>query len=116
MKTTDILVEAISPTDLGSLVSKWNGNDTSNRFHTGVLNRSVSRDFILHWKRNAGSQPVLVGYFRLQIERLISAGYCKAEDKDRVRVNFYHDSDGFIRLRRRAGDGGGITISDGPVP
>lgn len=102
------LIKQIEEHEIRTPVSRWTGNDASQRRHTGLLNLSHSRDFILQWKRSPSHQPKLVGVFRLQLERLISDGFCKKEGH-KARVTFHHDSDGFIRLR--CGSAGGIVIA-----
>jgi hypothetical protein len=107
MKT---LVKEIEESELRKPISRWTGNDASRQHHTGLLNPSESRDFVLHWKKSAGDyHPELVGYFRLRLEQLVTAGWCKREG-DKIRVTFYHDQDGVIRLRVRRAEAGGIVI------
>ena len=104
------LVKRIEEEEQREPISRWTGNDASNRHHTGLLNPSESRDFVLRWKKSASdNHPGLIGFFRLRLEQLVAAGWCKREG-DKVRVTFYHDEEGVIRLRIRKADGGGILI------
>ncbi len=104
------LVKRIDESELREPISRWTGNDASNRHHTGLLNPSESRDFVLHWKQSASdTHPELIGFFRLRLEQLVTAGWCKREG-DKIRVTFYHDEKGVIRLRIPKADGGGIAI------
>jgi hypothetical protein len=104
------LVKRIEESEMREPISRWTGNDVSKRHHTGLLNPSPSRDFVLRWKKSAAdNDPELIGFFRLRLEQLVTAGWCKREG-DKIRVTFYHDENGVVRLRVRRNGDGGIAI------
>ena len=103
------LARQITESELRRPYSRWTGNDASGRWHTGRLNFSGTRDFVLHWRETAQAPPWFVGCFRLCLSGLVDAGHCKLEG-NKVRVTLYHDSDGMIRVRVRRADSGGVAL------
>ena len=45
------LLEKIEEKELGAVVSRWTGNDDSNRFNVCKVNITDTRDLVLHWRK-----------------------------------------------------------------
>lgn len=103
------LVNRIKEGALRDPQSQCTGNDATNRFYTTKLNSSIERDFVLWWRKSAAHESVLVGIYRFQLEQLVEQGFCRRIG-DKIQVTFFHDSDGFIRLRNRRSDPQGYDV------
>ena len=50
-------LEEIDEKGLGAVVSRWTGNDASNRFNTCRVNVTQVRDLVLHWRKSKHHTP-----------------------------------------------------------
>lgn len=106
-------IQSITEQDILPPHSKWNGNDASGSWHTGLLNPSITRDFTLTWKRSKSSPPHFVGHFRFHLNKLVASGHCYRHG-DKVRISLFHDADGGLRVRRSRAGTDGIEIAGLP--
>lgn len=103
------LINRIKEAELRDPRSHCTGNDATNRFYTTKLNPSIERDFMLLWRKFSADESVLVGCYRFQLEQLVEQGFCRRVG-DKIQVTFFHDSDGFIRVRNRRSDPHGYDV------
>jgi hypothetical protein len=84
----------------------WVGNDASARNHTGVVYLDESPLKIrLSWKSNRKASPKLVGFFDLDLRKLLTDGNVRRErGRSRaIRLRFYHGLEGtvYIQVNRK---------------
>jgi len=103
------ILEEIRENELGAVVSRQTGNDTSGRFLATLLKISKTRDLVLRWRKSKDNESVLVGYYRLYPENLIEMGYCRKEN-GKVRIILYHREDGWIWLSQRQYDANALRL------
>jgi hypothetical protein len=71
----------------------------------------------LAWRANATSQVHSLGLFRLDLRRLLSAGYIRPEgsnSEDVVRVRFYRANNGMVYIQTKQG-APAIAVAPAPV-
>lgn len=103
------LLEKIEEKELGAVVSRWTGNDDSNRFNVCKVNVTKIRDLVLHWRKSKHNKPVLVGHYRMYPENLIKQGYCR-EVGGKIVVSLFHQSDGQITIFQKRNDSKKIDV------
>lgn len=103
------LLEEIRENELGAVVSRQTGNDTSGRFLATLLKITKTRDLVLYWRKSKDIESVLVGCFRLFPENLIEMGYCRKEN-GKVRIILYHREDGWIWLCQGQHDANALRL------
>lgn len=98
------LVQRVEEIPTGVHPRHWVIRDDNLQEHQAVVSLSESPLYVeLYWKQTGRSRGQMVGRFRLDLERLVEAGYVQREGVD-VRVRFHRGERGVVAIQ--VADGG----------
>ena len=78
----------VARTTFGPVAHEWTGNDDHSGHHHG-----------LYWESKRAGRTVHVGTYKLNLRRLIQAGYAREETKRKARLRFVRTSNGAIVIQ-----------------
>jgi hypothetical protein len=90
----------VSRTNFGPVSREWTANEDEAGHHHGLIDlNEVPCYLALYWQSKRAGRTVHVGTYKLNLRRLISGGYARAEGKRNARLRFVRDDDGVVSIQ-----------------
>jgi hypothetical protein len=95
------IVEQLDAAQHPKATRQWTGNDATERNHHGAVRLDETPLVLcLRWRKAASAPIQFVGYFRLDLPALLSAGYVRHDAQAGcVRLRFWHGSDDGVYIQ-----------------
>jgi hypothetical protein len=90
----------VSRTSYGPMAREWTANDDDAGHHHGLISLNETPCYLaLYWHSATKGRTVHVGSFKINLRRLVAAGYAQEKAGRKVRLRFARTDDGIIEIR-----------------